>query len=72
MIRKPSPDEKIKSILDAREPVFKYLVSIGKQDAFNDFNKDEMCGLIRATQEGVQASLKQQCSDGFEDSEIPF
>lgn len=72
MIRTPTQSEKVQAILDARQPVAEYLQSIGKIEAFNEFSKDEICGLIRAAQEGVQASLKQQCTDGFEDSEIPF
>lgn len=71
MIRKPSQHEKVQAILDARQPVAKYLQSIGKIDAFKDFTKDEICGLIRAAQEGVQASLHRQLDDQMED-EIPF
>lgn len=78
MITKPSPEEKVQAILDARQPVAEYLQSIGKIEAFNDFTKDEICGLIRSAQEGVQASLSRQASDGFGaggralDDEIPF
>ena len=69
MIRKPSPDEKVQAILDARQQVAEYLQGIGKIEAFNDFTKDEICCLIRAAQEGVQESLSRQCSL---DDEIPF
>jgi hypothetical protein len=76
MIRTPTQSEKVQAILDARQPVAEYLQSIGKVEAFNDFSKDEICGLIRAAQEGVQASLHRQCSEGFSggtlDDEIPF
>lgn len=71
MITKPTAEEKVQAILDARKPVAEYLQSIGKIDAFNTFTKDEICGLIRAAQEGVQASLVEQCGRGLED-EIPF
>jgi len=70
-MRLPTSDEKIKAIMDARSPVFEYLQGIGKTEAFDGFSKDEMCGLIRAAQEGVQASLKQQVHDAFE-GEIPW
>lgn len=71
MITKPSKSEKIQAILDARQPVAEYLHSIGKIEAFADFSKDEICGLIRAASDGVQASLREQCAEGLED-EIPF
>lgn len=71
MIRKPSPQEKAQSILDARANVAEYLGSIGKMEAFADFSKDEICGLIRAAQDGVQQSLQRQLDASFED-EIPF
>jgi hypothetical protein len=71
MITKPSPSEKVQAILDARRPVAEYLRSIDKMDAFDGFTKDEICGLIRAAQEGVQESLTRQMSSNFED-EIPF
>jgi hypothetical protein len=71
MIRTPSNEEKIKSILDARQPVVEYLQSIGKIEAFNGFSKDEICGLIRTAHDGVQQSLKDQLHDTLED-EIPF
>ena len=71
MITKPTPGEKVQAILDARKDVFEFLQSIGKTDAFDGFTKDEMCGLIRAAQEGIQRSLKEQCKAAFED-EIPF
>lgn len=69
MIRKPTQSEKVQAILDARQPVAEYLQGIGKIEAFKDFSKDEICGLIRAAQEGVQTSLRRQCD--LED-EIPF
>lgn len=73
MIRMPTSEEKIKAIMDARRPVAEYLLSIGKVEAFEGFSKDDICGLIRAATEGVQASLHQQCKDGFTTgSEIPF
>lgn len=72
MIRKPSPDEKVQAILDARQPVAEYLQQIGKMEAFADFSKDEICGLIRAAQEGVQASLRRQMQWDTYDEEIPF
>lgn len=71
MIRKPSASEKVQAILDARKQVGEYLISIGKIEAFADFTKDEICGLIRAAQDGVQASLHKQLADNFDD-EIPF
>lgn len=73
MITKPSAQEKVQAILDARQPVAEYLQSIGKIEAFADFSKDEICGLIRAASEGVQASLRDQCARGFGlDDEISF
>lgn len=71
MITKPSPQEKMQAILDTVKPVAEYLQSINKIEAFNDFTKDEICGLIRVAQEGVQESLKDQCNQAFND-EIPF
>lgn len=71
MITKPSNTEKMQSILDAREPVFKFLTSIGKTEAFDGFTKDDMCGLIRAAHDGVQHSLRTQMGGSFED-EIAF
>ena len=71
MIRKPSPSEKTQAILDARAPVAEYLQSIGKIEVLASFTKDEICGLIRAAQEGVQESLHRQLADALED-EIPF
>lgn len=68
---KPSPAEKVQAILDARKDVFNFLQSIGKTEAFDGFNKDEMCGLIRAAQEGVQRSLHNQAGRAFDD-EVPF
>lgn len=78
MITKPSPHEKVQAILDTVKPVAEYLQSIGKIEAFNDFTKDEVAGLIRVCQEGVQESLKRQAAYGFGagghalDDEIPF
>lgn len=69
MITKPTPGEKVQAILDARQQVAEYLQSIGKIEVFAGFTKDEICGLIRAAQEGVQASLARQCNL---DDEIPF
>lgn len=71
MITKPSPSEKVQAILDARQQVAEYLQSIGKIEAFEGFTKDEICGLIRAAQEGVQKSLLRQMDTGIDD-EIPF
>lgn len=71
MIRKPSPEEKVKAILDTVKPVAEYLQSIGKIEAFSAFSKDEICGLIRVAQEGVQASLHEQLQDTMRD-EVPF
>lgn len=71
MIRKPSASEKVQAILDARKNVAEYLDSIGKMAAFENFTKDEICGLIRAAQEGVQESLHKQLGDEFGD-QIPF
>lgn len=71
MITKPSPQEKVQAILDTVTPVAEYLQGIGKIQAFNDFTKDEICGLIRVAQEGVQNSLQRQCRNAFED-EIPL
>lgn len=71
MIARPTNQEKIQAILDARQPVAEYLQSIDKIEAFAEFSKDEICGLIRSAHDAVQASLKEQCRDGF-DGEIPF
>lgn len=71
-MRLPAPEEKIQAILDAREDVAEYLNSIGKMEAFADFTKDDICGLIRAAQEGVQKSLQRQAGDAFGAGEIPF
>lgn len=70
-MRLPSPSEKVQAILDARQDVAQYLANIGKIEVFNDFTKDEICGLIRAAQEGVQRSLHKQTQDAL-NSEIPF
>lgn len=72
VMRLPAPSEKVQAILDARADVASYLESIGKIEVFADFTKDEICGLIRAAQDGVQKSLRRQGGDGFEDGEIPF
>lgn len=71
MITKPSPEEKVLAILDTVKPVAEYLQSINKIEAFNDFTKDDICGLIRVAQEGVQESLHRQMGTMFED-QIPF
>lgn len=71
-MRLPSPQEKVQAILDAREDVAKYLLSIGKIEAFAEFSKDDICGLIRAAQEGVQRSLHEQLRNAVLDDEIPF
>ena len=71
MIARPSNDEKIQAILDARQPVAEYLQKIGKIAAFDGFSKDEICGLIRVAHDGIQDSLRVQCRDAF-DGEIPF
>lgn len=70
-MRIPSQEEKVQAILDARAPVAEYLASIGKIEAFEAFTRDEICGLIRAAQEGVQASLRRQVGDAFAD-QVPF
>lgn len=71
MIARPTNEEKIQAILDARQPVAEFLQSIGKIDAFAEFTKDDICGLIRAATDGVQASLRAQCRGAF-DGDIPF
>lgn len=71
-MRIPSSEEKVKAILDARMDVAEYLGSIGKLEAFQEFTKDEICGLIRAAQEGVQRSLREQTGQAFDGEEIPF
>lgn len=67
----PSAQEKVQAILDARADIAEYLQSIGKISVFDNFTKDEICGLIRAAQEGVQKSLNAQLRSAI-DSEIPF
>lgn len=71
MIARPTKEEKIQAVLDTRQHVAEYLQSIGKIEAFAEFTKDEIAGLIYAAHEGVQASLRVQCRDAF-DGEIPF
>lgn len=71
-MRLPSNQEKVQAILDARKDVAEYLQSIGKIEAFADFSKDDICGLIRAAQDGVQKSLHQQLRSAVLDDEIPF
>ena len=71
-MRLPSNQEKVQAILDARKDVAEYLQSIGKIDAFADFTKDDICGLIRAAQDGVQRSLHEQLRNAVLDDEIPF
>lgn len=70
-MRLPSPSEKVTAILDARADVAAYLESIGKMDVMASFSRDEICGLIRAAQDGVQKSLHRQLADVM-DGEIPF
>lgn len=74
MITKPTPQEKVQAILDTVKPVAEYLQSIGKIQAFNDFTKDEICGLIRVAQEGVQDSLRKRGESAWSgiDDEIAF
>lgn len=73
MIARPTNEEKIQAILDARQAVAEFLQSIGKIEAFNDFTKDDVAGLIRAAVDGFQASLHVQCQGAFDDSAfIPF
>lgn len=67
----PTKEQKIKAVLDAREPVAKYLLEIGKIEAFANFSKDDICGLIKTAKEACDASLKEQMRRDFED-EIPF
>lgn len=71
MIARPTKEEIIQAVLDTRQHVAEYLQSIGKIEAFAEFTKDEIAGLIYAAHEGVQASLRVQCRDAF-DGEIPF
>lgn len=66
MIAKPTQSEKVQAILDARKDVAEYLQSIGKIEAFKDFSKDDICGLIKAAQMGVQQSLQRQCAEAFD------
>lgn len=70
-MRLPSQQEKIQAILDTVPVVADYLKGIDRIEAFNDFTKDDICGLIRACQDGVQASLHRQLAQAFDD-EIPF
>lgn len=70
-MRLPSPSEKVQAILDARKDVAEYLQQIGKIEAFADFTSDDICGLIRAAQDGVQKSLHDQLKRDFGD-EIPL
>ena len=71
-MRLPSNQEKVQAILDARKDVAEYLQSIGKIEVFADFSKDDICGLIRAAQDGVQRSLHEQLRNAVLDDEIPF
>ena len=71
-MRLPAPAEKVQAILDARKNVAEYLQSIGKIEVFENFTKDDICGLIRAAQAGVQESLHRQLGDALDNSEIPF
>jgi hypothetical protein len=70
-MRLPSASEKVTAILDARADVAEYLTSIGKIEVMASFSRDEICGLIRAAQDGVQKSLHRQLGDAM-DGEIPF
>lgn len=70
-MRLPSQQEKIKAILAARKDVAEYLQSIGKVEVFAEFSKDDICGLIKAVQMGVQRSLHEQLASVYDD-EIPF
>lgn len=70
-MRLPSASEKVTAILDARADVAAFLDSIGKLDVMASFSRDEICGLIRAAQDGVQKSLHRQLGDAM-DGEIPF
>ena len=76
-MRLPSNQEKVQAILDARKDVAEYLQSINRMEAFDNFSRDDICGLIRACQDGVQRSLHRQLASGFgaggvPDEEIPF
>lgn len=71
MIRIPSNEEKVQAILDAREDVVQYLSDIGKLDAFSEFSRDEICGLIKAASVGVQKSLHRQLDSAMND-ELPL
>ena len=70
-MRLPTQSEKVQAILDARADVATFLQSIGKIEAFSEFTKDDVAGLIRAAQEGVQNSLHRQMKSALED-DIPF
>lgn len=70
-MRVPSQQEKVQAILDTVPVVAEYLKGIDRIEAFNDFTKDDICGLIRACQDGVQASLHRQLGQSFDD-QIPF
>lgn len=73
MIARPNKQEMIQAVLDTRQHVAEYLRGINKLEAFNDFTKDEIAGLIYASFEGVQASLRVQCQEAFdENAVIPF
>lgn len=74
-MRIPTQSEKVQAILDARQDVAEYLQRIGKIEVFATFSKDDICGLIRAAQEGVQKSLHRQVDVAFNETygdEIPF
>lgn len=70
-MRLPSNEEKVQAILDARSDLAEYLDSIGKISVFDNFTKDEICGMIKAAQMGVQRSLSRQLKAAL-DQEIPF
>lgn len=71
-MRIPCPEEKVQAILDARQDLAEYLASINKLHVFDGFTKDEICGLIKASQMGVQKSLRRQVEQAFDYAEIPF
>ena len=71
MIARPTKQEMKQAVLDSRQHVAEYLASIQKLAAFDGFSKDDICGLIYAAHEAVQASLRVQCREAF-DGEIPY
>lgn len=71
MISKPTTSEKIKSIEDTVPALAEYLIGIGKASSLDALTRDEVCGMIRVCQEGVQKSLQTQLARDFDDI-IPF